>query len=139
VHIFNVLQRGIHLRYIYRIVADFTDRRNFVVSIVTGLQAGRPIKYSSIIGRGKKCCFLINLCTDFVAHIDSPIHLGPRVNLTTYLYLVTRSGMIGFNFQCSIRPHGMYGYKFTCAYVFTLLLYSKHSTFRYKGSLVITV
>jgi len=33
---------------------------------------------------------------------------GPGVNLTTYLYLVNKLRMIGFNFQCSIHPHGMY-------------------------------
>jgi len=47
--------------------------------------------------------------------------------------------MIGINFQCSIRPRGKYGDKFTCAYVFALLLHSELSTFRYKDSLVITI
>ena len=58
----------------YRIVVDFTDRRNFAESIVTGLRAGRPMKCSSIIGRRNKR-FLINLYTDFVVHIGSLIHL----------------------------------------------------------------
>ena len=62
---------------IYRIAADFTDRRNFVVFIVTGLWAGRPMKSSSIIGRSKKCSFLQILCTDFGAHMGYPIHLVP--------------------------------------------------------------
>jgi hypothetical protein len=47
--------------------------------------------------------------------------------------------MKGFKFQCSLHPRGMYKYKFTCPYVFTLLLHCKHSTFLYKDSPVITV
>jgi len=78
IYFFNVLQRGIHLHYIYRIVADFTDRRNFLVFIVTGLRGGRPMKCSSIIGSSKKCCFLQILCNDFGAHLGSPIHLVLR-------------------------------------------------------------